>query len=133
MKGLKKEKEKRRRGQPPLKGCQLTNGDGRKRNPLDGDLLDGRDDRVTRPRLEAVVDDVDGGTDAAEHDREPKQFGDPGTSFSKLFLLSLLPRQEFNARFTPDESALLLICSVTRWLNHEVKARICPSGKVLRL
>ena len=84
------EKEKRCRGQPPLKGCQLTNGDGRKWNPLDGDLLDGRDDRVPRPRLEAVVDDVDGGADAAEHDREPKQFGDPGTSISKLFLLSLL-------------------------------------------
>ena len=62
----------------------------------------------------------------------------PWDQYFKTFFVitpATLPnlRQEFNARFTPDESALLLLCSVTRWLNHEVKARICPSGKVLCL
>ena len=41
---------------------KLTNRDGREWDALDWNLLDGRDDRIALPRLEAVVDDEDGRT-----------------------------------------------------------------------
>ena len=40
-------------------------------------MFDCRDDWVAFPGLEAVVDDVDGGADAAEDDEEPEDLRGP--------------------------------------------------------
>ncbi len=52
---------------------KLTDGNRRKWDSLNRDLFNSSYDRVTGPGLEAVVNDVDGAADAAEHHHEPSR------------------------------------------------------------